>query len=83
MLRGQGIQVIEHAYPDHQALDPASLDFADDFDILMTEKDAVKMGRRLPDRYWYVPVDLEMDPQLAGPWLEQLESCMRNTAGNG
>ena len=61
----------------------SALDFADDFDILMTEKDAVKLGRQLPDRYWYVPVDVEMDPQIAGPWLEQIESRMRSGSGDG
>jgi len=50
---------------------------ADDFDILMTEKDAVKFPRRVSDRYWYVPVDMEIDPVVAGPWLQQVESRMR------
>jgi tetraacyldisaccharide-1-P 4'-kinase len=51
-LRGHGVQVIEHAYPDHAPLDP--------------------------DRFWYVPVDVEIDPVIAAPWLEQIESRMRN-----
>ena len=78
MLRGHGIQVIEHAYPDHAPLQPGDLDFGDDFDILMTEKDAVKFPRRVSDRFWYVPVDVEIDPASAAPWLEQIESRMRN-----
>ena len=82
LLRGHGIQVIEHAFADHATLDPGKLDFADDFDILMTEKDAVKFGRRVPDRFWYVPVDVEIDPVIAGPWLQQVESRMRETKGS-
>jgi tetraacyldisaccharide 4'-kinase len=78
MLRGHGIQVIEHAFPDHAALRPADLDFADNFDILMTEKDAVKFPRQVADRFWYVPVDVRIDPVVAAPWLEQIESRMRN-----
>ena len=77
-LRGHGIQVIEHAYPDHAPLRPAELDFGDSFDILMTEKDAVKFPRQVSDRYWYVPVDVEIDPVVAGPWLEQIGSRIRN-----
>jgi tetraacyldisaccharide 4'-kinase len=77
-LRGHGIQVIEHAYPDHAALRPEQLDFGDNFDILMTEKDAVKFTHQVSDRYWYVPVDVEIDPVAAAPWLEQIESRMRN-----
>ena len=81
LLRGHGIQVIEHAFPDHARLDPAQLDFADNFDILMTEKDAVKLGRRAADRFWYVPVDAEIDPLASGPWIEQIESRMRSVRG--
>ncbi len=77
-LRGHGIQVIEHAYPDHAPLRPEQLDFGDNFDILMTEKDAVKFPRQVSDRFWYVPVDVEIDPVIAAPWLEQIESRMRN-----
>ena len=77
-LRGHGIQVIEHAYPDHAPLSPEQLDFGDKFDILMTEKDAVKFPRQVSDRFWYVPVDVEVDPVIAAPWLEQIESRMRN-----
>ena len=78
LLRSHGMQVIEHAYPDHFPINPGNLNFADEFDILMTEKDAVKLGTKLGDRFWYVPVELQMDPVLAGPWLEQIESRMRD-----
>jgi tetraacyldisaccharide 4'-kinase len=78
LLRAHGMQVIEHAYPDHAPIDISSLNFADDFDILMTEKDAVKLSTKPGDKFWYVPVDLEMDPVLAGPWLEQIESRMKD-----
>jgi tetraacyldisaccharide 4'-kinase len=78
LLRGHGMQVIEHAFPDHAPLRPGELDFADNFDILMTEKDAVKFPRQVADRFWYVPVDVRIDPVVAAPWLEQIESRMRN-----
>ncbi len=78
LLRSHGMQVIEHAYPDHARLSPGALDFGDDFDILMTEKDAVKLGRVQSDQMWTVPVELKMDPLLSGPWLEQIESRLRD-----
>lgn len=77
LLRREGIEVIEHAYQDHASLTPADLDFGDEFDILMTEKDAVKFDKRCPDRFWYVPVELKMDPTASGPWLEQVESRLQ------
>jgi tetraacyldisaccharide-1-P 4'-kinase len=47
----------------------------------MTEKDAVKLGNNINDRFWYIPVELQMDPALALPMIEQIESRMR--AGQG
>jgi len=78
LLREHGMQVIEHPFPDHARLVHKDLDFGDDFDILMTEKDAIKLGRKTADNYWYVPVELKMDSVDAGPWLEQIESRMRD-----
>ncbi len=74
MLRSHGIQVIEHAYPDHARLTRAELEFGDDFDVLMTEKDAVKIDATISDKFWTVPVEMTADPVVTGPWLEQIES---------
>ncbi|MDJ0749307.1 MAG: tetraacyldisaccharide 4'-kinase [Woeseiaceae bacterium] len=77
LLRLHGVQVIEHSYPDHAALTVRDFNFGDDFEVLMTEKDAVKLGREANDKLWYVPVELSMDPTDAGPLLEQIESRAR------
>lgn len=82
MLRAYGMQVIEHVFPDHATISAQQLSFGDEFEILMTEKDAVKVGPRVGDRYWYVPVDVTMDAALARPWLEQIESRLRERGGN-
>jgi tetraacyldisaccharide 4'-kinase len=76
-LRAHGMQVIEHAFPDHAELRRTDLEFGDKFDVLMTEKDAVKLGRNADDRFWVVPVELAMEPALSAPWLEQIESRLR------
>lgn len=77
-LRAHGMQVIEHAFPDHATLSSQDLQFGDEFEVLMTEKDAVKLGSITSDRYWYVPVELKMNPVQSGPWLEQIESRLRS-----
>ena len=82
LLRAEGLQVIEHAYPDHAVIRQRDLDFNDDFEILMTEKDAVKFGARVGDRFWYVPVDVKIDALEAGPFLAQVESRMRDVREN-
>lgn len=79
LLRAQGIQLIEHRFPDHALLQPADLRFGDDFEVFMTEKDAVKLGSSISDKYWYVPVDLSIDPLDAAPMLEQIESRIRGS----
>jgi len=78
MLRAHGIQVIEHALRDHAKLTSQDLNFGDDFDVLMTEKDAVKLNTVSSDKFWTVPVELQIDPLIAGPWLEQIESRLRD-----
>jgi tetraacyldisaccharide 4'-kinase len=81
LLRSHGMQVIEHAYPDHAHLSQQQLSFGDQFDILMTEKDAVKLGRQSSGRLWFVPVSLQMGVADSGPWLEQIESRLRSEQG--
>ncbi|MGH8325702.1 MAG: tetraacyldisaccharide 4'-kinase [Steroidobacteraceae bacterium] len=56
-LRGRGLEVIEHPFPDHHALTAAELDFGDGLAVLMTEKDAVKCRDVAGSRLWYVPVE--------------------------
>jgi tetraacyldisaccharide 4'-kinase len=77
LLRGFGIQVIEHSFPDHAAITQAALQFGDDFEVFMTEKDAVKLGRKLPDRYWSVPVDLIMDETKSNALLERIAVLLK------
>ncbi len=77
LLRMHDIQVIEHSYPDHAALTENELSFGDNFEVFMTEKDAVKLGRHVQDKLWFVPVELAMDRVDAGPLLEQIESRVR------
>jgi tetraacyldisaccharide 4'-kinase len=77
MLRAHGIQVIEHALRDHAKLVSSDLKFGDDFEVLMTEKDAVKLDDVHSDKFWTVPVEVKIDPVIAGPWLEQIESRLQ------
>jgi tetraacyldisaccharide 4'-kinase len=55
-LRAHGIEVIEHAFPDHHPFTAPELQFGDELPVLMTEKDAVKCAPFADPRLWYVPV---------------------------
>jgi len=81
LLRAVGIQVIEHSFADHAALVPKDLEFGDNFEVFMTEKDAVKLRQGVKDKFWYIPVTLQMDPVLALPLVEQIESRLRDGQG--
>ena len=78
-LRARGLEVVEHAFPDHHAYTSGDIDFADTSPILMTEKDAVKCIRLQPimkngdtiDNIWVVPVSAKISDQL-GSDLTQL-----------
>lgn len=71
-LREHGIQVIEHGLADHQPIAKSDLNFGDEFDVFMTEKDAVKLARSLGDKYWYVPVEFTMDSVKSLSLIDQI-----------
>ena len=81
LLRGLDIQVIEHAFADHAALQPEDLQFGDDRAVFMTEKDAVKIGKKVGDKFWFVPVAVAMDPALALPMIEQIDLRLQEEQG--
>lgn len=60
-LRVHGIEVIEHALPDHHAITAGDITFADELPVLMTEKDAVKCVAFANGAHWCVPVRAELD----------------------
>jgi tetraacyldisaccharide 4'-kinase len=69
-LRAQGLNLIEHAFPDHYPLSAADLAFGDDLAVLMTEKDAVKCQAFAAARFWYVPVEARFGEADARALLE-------------
>lgn len=77
-LRAQGLQVVEHAFPDHHAFTSGDLDFGDEMPVLMTDKDAVKCRRFAQPHWWSLPVRAV----LPEPFFDALESRLRR-AGHG
>ena len=72
MLREQGFEVIEHAFPDHHAYSAADLQFGDGLPVVMTEKDAVKCRQLAGDNCWYVPVTAVLPPTFYATLIEDL-----------
>jgi tetraacyldisaccharide 4'-kinase len=60
-LRDAGLRPVEHALPDHAALDPQALPFPPDVTVLMTEKDAVKCREFGQPGWWWVDLEVAID----------------------
>lgn len=61
LLEAHGIEVIPHPVGDHAPISARQLDFGDGRDVLMTEKDAVRIRWSGARNCWYVPVDVVID----------------------
>jgi tetraacyldisaccharide 4'-kinase len=75
-LRSHGLELREHPFADHAGLRSEDLDFKDGA-VLMTEKDAVKCLSFADDRYWSVPLQLEVSAADTEIVLNLLERIIR------
>jgi len=71
-LRRHGLDLNEHAFPDHYAFRPEDIAFAGDDVVLMTEKDAVKCVAFAKPNWWYLPVSAQVDSALGELILAKL-----------
>lgn len=74
-LEHMGLTVESHAFPDHHVFKPSDLAFAEADALLMTEKDAVKCQAFAPPETWVLPVEAQLDPDLAKWLVEKLNGC--------
>jgi tetraacyldisaccharide 4'-kinase len=67
MLKGLGLTIEEHPFPDHHAYTVDDLAPFSNQTVLMTEKDAVKCELFTQPGHWYVPAmaDVDMDFEQA------------------
>lgn len=72
-LREQGLELIEHHFPDHHPFTAGELEFGDERPVLMTEKDAVKYRHYGSARHWYVPVSATLPEAFSKRLLAALE----------
>ncbi len=72
-LRQQGLSIIEHVFPDHYLYQQKDFCFADSWPIVMTEKDKVKCEELADNRFWYLPVEAQVDKQFGNKLLTLLK----------
>lgn len=80
LLKAHGLDVDEHAWPDHVALSAADLDFGDDWPVLMTEKDAIKCPVSGLQNCWYLKVSASFAEDDAARILARVTSCLSTVA---
>lgn len=73
-LRRLGLNIVEHAFPDHHAYVSQDLPFAEREPVVMTEKDAVKCIDFAGDQIWVLPVEAQLDAAFAPAIFEKLRS---------
>ncbi|MCW8901102.1 MAG: tetraacyldisaccharide 4'-kinase [Gammaproteobacteria bacterium] len=72
-LKLNGLDIIEHAFPDHYPFKKEDLDFGEIQPIVLTEKDAVKCQRFYLHNVWYQPIKAVLDNQFTEQLLVMLE----------
>ena len=63
-LKAQGMEIIEHPFPDHHVYTAMDFNFDDDLAVLMTEKDAVKCVGLELDNAWSVSANASLSSRL-------------------
>jgi tetraacyldisaccharide 4'-kinase len=76
-LRGLGLKVIPHPFPDHHGFLPGELEFDDERPVIMTEKDAVKCQPFASARCWVLAVEARPDMALGEQILKRLKEIIR------
>lgn len=66
-----GLKFEAHVFPDHHQFQKQDIDFAEG-QVLMTEKDAVKVTKIADHRHWYLPVDAKLSAGFIDRLLEKI-----------
>jgi len=74
-LKKLGIQMTKHVFPDHHSFSPEDLNFTDNYEIIMTEKDAVKCARFAQSSHWVLEVEARPSKTVVDKlqsWVEEI-----------
>ncbi len=72
-LRLLGMEVIEHAFPDHYAYTQKDFIFDEKQIVMMTEKDAVKCTGYCHTNSWYVAVEANMEVNFSNLMRDKIK----------
>ncbi|MFA6051789.1 MAG: tetraacyldisaccharide 4'-kinase [Methylobacter sp.] len=72
LLESAGLTCKTHSFPDHYQFQRGDIEFGDDEQVLMTEKDAVKCTAFASKQHWYIPVKAIPEPVFSEQLLKLL-----------
>ncbi len=82
LLRGFGIETIEHPFPDHYGFSRRDLAFTDGLPVIMTEKDAVKCRHFAAADVWYIPIQAELSSAFEKKFITLLKRKINGQASS-
>lgn len=68
-LESLGLQVHLHSKDDHQDLSYSDLEYNDQLPVIITSKDAVKLGDPYPDNLWVLEVEMVLDGSFVDDFI--------------
>ncbi len=71
-----GLNIIPHAFPDHYFFKTEDINFENNSDVIMTEKDAVKCRQFVNEKHWCLPVAAELDARFADVFKSHFRRLM-------
>jgi tetraacyldisaccharide 4'-kinase len=75
-----GLKPVPHPFPDHHPFVPRELEFEPGAQVVMTEKDAVKLRHAARPDWWVLPVTARLDPAFGDFLLGKLDEWRRSQA---
>lgn len=81
-LRALGLNIIEHAFPDHYQYVREDLNFGPDAVLIMTEKDAVKCAQFAIANSWCLPISAKVTEQFDYDLLLKLDQVKSQDVEN-
>jgi tetraacyldisaccharide 4'-kinase len=82
-LRSLGLDIIEHAFPDHHLFTAMDIRFDDNFPVVMTEKDAVKCARFAQHHCYALHVHMPLPAQWVSQLIAIIERNFHRTGMSG
>jgi len=71
-LCASGFDIITHIFRDHHFFSKQDINFADELDVVMTEKDATKCKDIATDKHWFLKVAARIPDQFMDKLIEKL-----------